>query len=114
MRGSKCQEEKDQAIMARDTLASLIPPRVVLLNIKPGKFAGRYVAAVMDGGQALSHVLMKNGVGRPYFTGKRKPWCNESAASIRARHQRMTPSHPTATPAAAESKAYLQNQFDNL
>ena len=44
LRGSQCQEEKDQGIMARDTLVSLIPPRVVLLNIKPGKFAGRFVA----------------------------------------------------------------------
>ena len=114
LRGSQCPAEKVQGILARDTLVSLVPPRVLLANIQFGKFAGRYVAAVMDGGQALSRVLMKNGVGRPYFTGKRKPWCNESAESIRARHQRMTPSHPTDTPAAAESKVYLQNQFDNL
>ena len=33
LRRSKCQEEKEQGIMARDTLVSLIPPRVLLVNI---------------------------------------------------------------------------------
>ena len=55
----------------------------------------------------LAHVLMEHGVGRPYFTGKRKPWCNESEASIRERHGRMKPSAATDTPAAAASKAYF-------
>ena len=110
---TKCQAEKAKGILARDTLVSLVPPRVNLVNIKNGKFAGRYVATVMDGPRNMAHVLMENGVGRTYFKGKRKPWCNESAASIRARHQRMKPP-PADTPAAAASKAYLQNQFDNI
>ena len=114
LRGSQCPVEKDQGILARDTLVSLVPPRVNLVNIKNGKFAGRYVATVMDGPRNMAHVLMENGVGRPYFKGKRKTWCNESAASIRARHQRMKPPADTDTPAAAASKAYLQNQFDNI
>ena len=56
----------------------------------------------------LSNVLMENGVGRPDDGGKRKPWCNESVASIRDRAARMTPSQATDTPAAAKSKAYLR------
>ena len=111
---TKCQAEKDQGIMARDTLVSLVPPRVYLVNVKPGKFAGRYVAAVMADTRDLAHVLMENGVGRPYFTGKRKPWCNESAKSIRARHARMKPRADTDAPAVATSKAYLQALLDNL
>ena len=56
----KCQAEKGQDIMARDTLVSLVQPRVLLVNIQPGKFAGRYVAAVMDGTRDLAHVLMES------------------------------------------------------
>ena len=92
LRRSKCDEEKEQGIMARDTLASLIPPRVLLVNIENGSFASRYVAAVMDGPRDIADILMENGVGRPYYgKGKRKPWCNESNESIRERHKRMTP-----------------------
>ena len=114
LRGSQCPEEKEQGIMARDTLVSLIPPRVVLLNITEGKFAGRYVANVMDGPRDMGHVLMDNGVGRQYFTGKRQPWCNESGDSIRARYHRMKPAADTDTPTAAKAKAYLQRKFDNI
>ena len=68
-----------------------------------------------------------SGMGRPYFkglpltvrrtqTGKRKPWCNESMASIHKRAARLKPSEDTDTPVcrstgrppAATSKAYLQ------
>ena len=61
------QAERDQGIMARDTLVSLVPPRVRLVNVKSGKFGDRYVAAVMDGPRDMAHVLMENGMGRPYF-----------------------------------------------
>ena len=33
--------------MAGETLVSLVPPRVRLVNVKPGKFAGRFVATGM-------------------------------------------------------------------
>ncbi len=68
----KCQTETEQGIMARDTLVSLVPPRVLLLNIKAGKFAGRYVATVMDGPRDMADILMENGAGRPYDGSKRK------------------------------------------
>ena len=32
----QCQAEKDQAIMARDPLVSLVPPRVLLVDIQSG------------------------------------------------------------------------------
>lgn len=57
----KCQAEKDQAILSRDTLVSLVPPRVLLANIQFGKFAGRYVATVMAGPRDLADVLMEEG-----------------------------------------------------
>lgn len=107
LRGSQCQSEKDQGILARNTLQSLIPPRVLLLNITEGKFAGRYVAKVMDGDYDLANILMENGVGRPYFKGKRKTWCNESAESIKERHKRMKPSHqPTPPPQRSQKSTW--------
>ena len=52
---------------------------------------------------------MEDGVGRPYFNGnKRKLWCNESMASIRARAGRLKKSETTDTPAAAKSQVYLR------
>lgn len=33
--------------MAGETLVSLVPPRVRMVNVKPGKFAGRFVATGM-------------------------------------------------------------------
>ena len=111
---SQCPAEAEQAIMAKETLRSLVPPDVRLVNLKPGKFAGRYVANVIDGPRDMAHVLMENGVGRPYFKGKRKPWCNESGASIRERAGRMKPSKDTDTPAAATSKAYVRALLENL
>ena len=60
----QCQAETEQAILSRDTLVSLVPPRVFLANLRSGKFAGRYVAAVMDGPRDMAHVLMEEG-GRP-------------------------------------------------
>lgn len=115
LRRSKCQEEKDQGIMARNTLVSLIPPRVLLLNIENGSFGGRYIAAVMDGDSNMADVLMENGVGRPYYkNSKRKPWCNESAESIRKRHDRMKPIHHDDTPESKKSKEYLDKKFNNM
>ena len=110
----QCQAEREQAILAKETLRSLVPPDVRLVNVKSGKFAGRFVAAVMNGTRDFADVLMENGVGQPYVTGKRKPWCNESAASIRDRAGRMKPSEDTDTPAAATSKAYLRALLKNL
>ena len=61
LRGSACLAEKAQGILARDTLVSLVPPRVCLVNVRSGKYAGRYVAAVMDGPRDLAHVIMEEG-----------------------------------------------------
>ena len=59
----QCQAEREQAIMAKETLRSFVPPHVRLVNVKPGKFADRFVANIMDGTRDLAHVLMENGVG---------------------------------------------------
>ena len=61
LRGSTCPAEKAQGIRARATLVALVPPRVLLVNVVNGKFAGRYVATVMDGPRDLAHVLMEEG-----------------------------------------------------
>ena len=110
----QCQAEREQAVLAKETLRSLVPPDVRLVNVKPGKFTGRFVAAVMDGNRDFADMLMENGVDQPYVTGKRKLWCNESRDSIRDRAGRMRPSEDTDTPADATSKAYLRVLLENL
>ena len=54
----QCPAETEQAILAKNTLRSLIPQEVRLTNVKAGKFGNRYVATVMDGNRNLAHVLM--------------------------------------------------------
>ena len=95
--------------MAKETLKSLVPPQVRLVNVKPGKFSGRFVATVMASNNDRADILMENGVGGPYFnSGKWQPWCNESVASIRDRAGRLKKSEQTDTPAAAKAQAYLR------
>ena len=91
--------------MARNTLRSLIPPRVLLVNIEKGKFD--FMAKVMDGKRDLAVVLMENGAGRSYNGKTKSPWCNESAESIKKRYDRVKPIHHTDTPESKKSKEYL-------
>ena len=58
---SQCQAEIEQAIMAKETLSSLVPSDMRLVNGESGKFAGRYVATVMASTRDLAHVLMEEG-----------------------------------------------------
>ena len=110
---SQCQDEKEQGIMARDTLRSLIPPRVLLLNIEKGKFD--IMAKVMDGTHDMADILMENAVGRSYDgKKKRKTWCPESERSIRERHDIMKPIHHTDTPESKKSKKYLNDLHDSI
>lgn len=72
-----CSSERDQAIAARDALASLIGNRPVMLDeIGPDKYFGRVVARLItvDGRDAGAALLVQR-LARPYGGKRRESWC---------------------------------------
>ena len=82
---------KEQGIMAGETLGSLVPPRVRLVNVKPGKFAGRFVATVMADTRDLAEA----------FRGKR------ASASLKPRSRETRPYRPRFIEAALNGDTML-------
>ena len=61
---------------ARDFVRQKIGKKVMLFNVKKGKYAGRVVARVqLTDGNDLTTLLVEAGHARPYDGGKRKGWC---------------------------------------
>lgn len=77
----KCERERRMALKARDWVASLAAGgKVILRDIKYGKYAGRVVARVeAPDGEDFSHSLLRAGLGRPYG-GRRRSWCETSSS----------------------------------
>jgi endonuclease YncB( thermonuclease family) len=73
---SKCPEEKDGAIAAREYAKQAMGKRVVIKNITHGKYAKRMLADVFVDGKPLAALLIENGHARPYSGGKRNGWCD--------------------------------------
>lgn len=74
-----CDREIQQANMARDRLAELIPigSVVELDGIKDDKYLGRIDAYVKTAdGRDVGQVLISEKLGRPYAGGKRAGWCD--------------------------------------
>lgn len=72
----RCAGEKALAREARDFTRAAVGDRVILRNIRRGKYAGRMIAEVrVDGGADLAAMLIAAGLGRPYDGGRRRPWC---------------------------------------
>ena len=69
------------AIKARDFVAGIVDPGVLLTDMHKGKYAGRVVAHVqLDDGRDLTDVLIAEGHGCPYpGTGPKENWCYGSA-----------------------------------
>ena len=76
---SKCAAEKAAAMRAKDFTTALMRRygnRVWLQAVAHDKYGGRFDAvAVFANGQSLGDILIKAGLARPYFAGKRPPWC---------------------------------------
>lgn len=74
---SRCQAERDAALMARSALAELVAERAVsLTNIGSAKYYGRVLADVStETGAAIGAAMLKDGLVRPYGGGKRAGWC---------------------------------------
>lgn len=75
---SSCAAEREMAGRARDVIAGLADGRrVVLRDVRYGKFAGRVLARIeTDAGQDLASALLERGLGRVYRGGRRAGWCN--------------------------------------
>ena len=72
----KCEEEKRKAVAAREFVRQRVGKRVVLVNVKKGKYAGRVVARVrLADGSDLTELLIQAKLGRPYTGGRRQGWC---------------------------------------
>ena len=75
MRG-KCDKEIAAAVKAKQYLESVISEKVTLVNVRYGKYAGRYVSEIMtDEGVNISDAMIEAGHARAYDGGKRKGWC---------------------------------------
>lgn len=75
---SPCVAERELAGRARDVVAALAGGRrVVLRDVRYGKFAGRVLARIeTDSGQDLAAALLERGLGRVYRGGGRAGWCD--------------------------------------
>ena len=72
----KCEKEKRKAVAARDFVRQRVGKRVVLENVRKGKYAGRVVARVrLADGSDLTELLIRAKLGRPYTGGRRQGWC---------------------------------------
>ena len=72
----KCAVEKVWAQAARDFVRARIGKRVMLVDVRKGKYAGRVVAGIrLADGLDLTDLLIQEGHGRPYNGGRRRGWC---------------------------------------
>jgi endonuclease YncB( thermonuclease family) len=74
----KCVQEVTRAKAARLFTYNLLKTtqgKVELYNVKWDKYGGRVDADVAIGGVPLARELIKNGLAREYFGGKRTGWC---------------------------------------
>lgn len=75
LRGA-CAVEKSLANSAKVRLATLLADgQVLLLDVKPDKYAGRVDAVVAVEGRSIGEVLVSEGHARTYSGGPRRGWC---------------------------------------
>ncbi len=54
----------------------ILGEKILLENVKYGKYAGRVVADVkLEGGDSLADRIISQGLGREYHGGRREGWC---------------------------------------
>lgn len=72
-----CKKEKQMALRAKKRLGEIlkIGSIVYLSKIKDDKYLGRIDAVVEQNNTNVADILIKEGLARRYFGGKRKPWC---------------------------------------
>ena len=71
---NKC--EKRLGLVAKQALIDYIAnKKVVISNVKLGKYAGRVLADISVDGEDVASYMIKNGYARRYDGGKRLGWC---------------------------------------
>ena len=80
---ARCTKERQLALSARHFVKRLVGQRkIILTNIRQGKYAGRVIANVADkSGSSLSAQLLEANLARPYKRGRRKSWCAQTFTS---------------------------------
>jgi endonuclease YncB( thermonuclease family) len=74
--GGTCPGEREAALRARDRLAELAAPGVVLAEIRPDKYFGRVGAEVRGlDGRLLGAMLVAEGLAREQQGRRREGWC---------------------------------------
>lgn len=81
---SKCEQEQELAIRAKDFVTSLLDRygvEVRLVAVRHDKYAGRVVAAVtLSNGEDLGGRLLLEGLARPYDGNTKPSWCSTVGA----------------------------------
>ena len=75
---ARCKAERAKGRRATAFVRRLLPKgaKVLLRNVRIGKYAGRRVADVyLPDGRSLAAVIIQQGLGRPYDGGHRRSWC---------------------------------------
>lgn len=77
-----CAWEVRQAAASRERLQALIGQGSILLTeIGGDKYFGRVLARVLTPtGSDVAHILLAEGLARPYYGGKRSEWCSKERA----------------------------------
>ena len=79
IRGAQCPEEKTLGLKARAALQELVPIgyAVSLMNVRPDKFGGRFLATVRSAAGNVGEILIKKGLAHRYDgSGPRSGWCS--------------------------------------
>ena len=72
----RCERESEIAQQAKAQLEALTRGvSVTLSQISADKYGGRVLADVAAGGRDVGRALIDAGLARPYYGGKRAPWC---------------------------------------
>src|SRR6185295_17349450 len=74
---ARCAHERQLAVRARDYLARRLDESPIrLTHVVYDKYGGRVRATVSDAKGDVGAALLKEGLARPYFGGRRAPWCD--------------------------------------
>ncbi len=73
---SRCKNEKDKALQAKEALTKLLQNKEVTLHfVQPDKYSGRVVADVRADFNSVANQMVNQGFARKYSGGERLGWC---------------------------------------
>jgi endonuclease YncB( thermonuclease family) len=73
---ARCPEERVRALLSRDFLVRRLTGNTVkLTRVTYDKYGGRVRARVTDPQGDIAEALLAADLARPYYGGRREPWC---------------------------------------